>query len=82
MSSTGVLAVTFETPDDYDKIQETDKLSITGLDHFKPRETLTLNITHQDGRHETISLVHTYNANQIQWFIHGSALNMIRATAS
>lgn len=32
-------------------------------------------ITHEDGKKETISLNHTMNESQIEWFKAGSALN-------
>lgn len=73
----GMLAVTFENPSDYDKIQEEDRLSFVDLDAFAPEKPLTLSILHKDGSKEEIKLNHTYGQNQIEWFKAGSALNLI-----
>jgi aconitate hydratase len=74
----GVLGLTFANPADYDKVKEDDKLDIVGLESFAPGQQLTLVIHHADGTTEEIKLNHTYNANQIDWFKAGSALNLIR----
>ena len=74
----GMLALTFANPADYDKIQENDALSILGLTTFAPGKQLTLALTHKDGTTDNISLNHTYNDMQIEWFKAGSALNLIR----
>ena len=74
----GMLALTFQNKDDYDKIQEDDDIRIDGLDSFSPGSTLTMVCTHADGRTDEISCSHTYNQAQIEWFNHGSALNMLR----
>ena len=73
----GVLALTFSNPSDYNKIQEEDRLSITDIDSFSPGKPLHLEIKHNDGSSETIEVLHTYGANQIDWFKAGSALNLI-----
>ena len=73
-----MLALTFANPADYDKIQENDALSILGLTTFAPGKQLTLALTHKDGTTDNISLNHTYNDMQIEWFKAGSALNLIR----
>lgn len=74
----GMLALTFQDKDDYDKIQEDDDIRIDGLDSFSPGSTLTMVCTHADGRMDEIPCGHTYNQAQIEWFKHGSALNMLR----
>jgi aconitate hydratase len=74
----GLLALTFANPADYDKIQETDILSIKGLKTFAPGVPLTLVIKHADGKEESVALNHTYNGNQIGWFKAGGALNCLR----
>ncbi|MBL7944768.1 MAG: hypothetical protein JNN32_01810, partial [Flavobacteriales bacterium] len=40
---------------------------------------LTLVLNHKDGSKDTIQVNHTYNAQQIEWFKAGGALNIIRA---
>lgn len=74
----GILALTFADPKDYDKIEEDDTFTIQGLNTFAPGKPLTLLIRHSNGKEETISLNHTYNQNQIEWFKAGSALNILR----
>jgi len=78
----GVLAVTFSTPMDYDKIREDDVIDIEGLATFTPLSQLTLVVTHSDGTVDRISLTHTYNETQIDWFKAGSALNFERKTSA
>jgi len=75
----GMLALTFANPADYDRIQEDDTLDILGLTSFAPGKPLTLQLTHADGSTEQFAVNHTYNAQQIEWFKAGSALNIIRA---
>jgi len=73
----GVLALTFRTMSDYDKIQEDDRFDILGLIDFKPSQALFLTAHHVDGTEDKIIMDHTYNLNQIKWFKAGSALNCI-----
>lgn len=75
----GVLALHFVNPSDYDKIQEEDRLSIAGLSQLTPGKNLTLEVKHSNGSVDKIEVRHTYNAEQIKWFVAGSALNLIRA---
>ena len=74
----GVLALTFHEPDDYEKILEDDKISLINLDDLEPQKQVTCIITHNDGNKDEILLNHSYNESQIQWFKHGSALNVLR----
>ncbi|RDJ39022.1 MAG: aconitate hydratase [Crenarchaeota archaeon] len=74
----GLLALTFENPKDYDKIKENDKISIINLKEMKPSQPVKCVITHDDGTKDEISLVHSYNQMQIEWFRAGSALNVLR----
>ena len=74
----GMLALTFNTESDYDKILENDTFNFIDLDSFSPGKSITLEIVHHDGSNDVISLSHTYNAQQIEWFKEGSALNLIR----
>jgi aconitate hydratase len=76
----GMLAVTFATPADYDKIKEDDTLDVTGLTSFAPGKSLTVVCRHADGSQDEIVVNHTYNAQQIEWFKAGGALNIIRAS--
>lgn len=79
----GMLALTFVNENDYDKIREDDTVEITDLTSFTPDRPLTLVFRHTDGTSDTVKANHTYNANQIEWFRAGSALNlMARSLAS
>lgn len=71
----GMLALTFANKEDYNKIKEDDTFDIVGLTTFSPDKPLTLVLNHSDGSKESITVNHTYNANQIVWFKAGSALN-------
>ncbi len=74
----GVLALVFADPKDYDKIQEDDRIALTDLANLAPGKNVSMTVTHKDGSKETISLKHSYNAEQLKWFRAGSALNLIR----
>ncbi|TGN19753.1 aconitate hydratase [Leptospira idonii] len=75
----GMLALTFANKDDYDKIQEDDIIDINGLTSFSEGKSLTLVLNHKDGSKDEISVNHTYNSQQIEWFKAGAALNLMRA---
>jgi aconitate hydratase len=74
----GVLALTFSNPDDYEKILEDDKISLTNLNELEPQKQVTCIISHGNGNKEEILLNHSYNKSQIEWFKSGSALNVLR----
>ncbi len=78
----GILALVFENKEDYNKIKENDKLSIIGLNDLEPGKPVKCNIKHDDGTMEEISLSHSYNKFQIEWFKAGSALNVLRSRES
>ncbi|MCZ8022410.1 MAG: aconitate hydratase [Cyclobacteriaceae bacterium] len=73
----GMLALTFANKADYDKIKEDDVIDIVGLTKFAPEKPLEIVLHHSDGSKDTILANHTYNANQIEWFKAGSALNLM-----
>ncbi len=75
----GMLGLTFANPSDYDLIQEDDTIDILGLTSFAPGMQLQVAFNHADGSFDTISVNHTYNEGQIEWFKAGSALNLIKA---
>ncbi|MCW3087013.1 MAG: aconitate hydratase [Sediminibacterium sp.] len=74
----GMLALTFAEKTDYDKVLEDDTIDIIGLTDFTPGKPLTLIFHHIDGSQHIISVNHTYNQQQIEWFKAGAALNIIR----
>jgi aconitate hydratase len=72
----GLLALTFSNSDDYDKIREDDRLSLTGLDNLKAGTPVACTLHHSDGTTESLSLDHSFADSQIEWFRVGSALNL------
>ena len=76
----GMLALTFANKEDYNKIQEDDRIDVLGLTSFAPGVPLTLAFNHKDGSKDEIKANHSYNAQQIEWFKAGGALNIIRAS--
>jgi len=75
----GMLALTFADKDDYEKVQEDDVIDIIGLNEFAPGKPLTVVLHHKDGSRHEITVNHTYNEQQIEWFKAGGALNVIRS---
>lgn len=71
----GMLALTFADKDDYQKVQEDDRISIIGLKDFAPGKPLTVVLKHKDGSTDEFLANHSYNTTQIAWFKAGSALN-------
>jgi aconitate hydratase len=76
----GMLGITFANTADYDKIKEDDTIDVLGLTRFAPGVQLTIALTHADGSKEEFKVNHSYNAQQIEWFKAGGALNIIRAS--
>ncbi len=74
----GMLALTFADKNDYDKIKEDDSIDIIGLTSFAPNKSLQIVLHHADGSTDIIEVNHSYNAQQIEWFKAGAALNIIR----
>ena len=74
----GMLGITFANEADYDLIQEDDTFNFVDLKDFAPGKQITVELVHADGSKDTIMANHTYNAQQIEWFKEGSALNLIK----
>ena len=74
----GLLPLVFENPADYDKVQETDRISIVGLKDLAPGKPVTVILHHADGKDETIRCRHSFSTEQITWFKAGAALNLLR----
>jgi aconitate hydratase len=74
----GMLALTFDNKEDYNKILEDDIIDITGLTEFTENKPLGITLHHKDGTTYSFKVNHTYNAPQIEWFKAGGALNIIR----
>jgi aconitate hydratase len=74
----GMLGITFSNENDYDLIQEDDTFHFVDLADFSPGKPLNIEVVHADGTKDTIMANHTYNAQQIEWYAEGSALNLIK----
>jgi aconitate hydratase len=72
----GLLALTFQSPGDYDRIREDDRLSLVGLRDMAPGKPVECLVKHADGTSETLRLSHSFSASQLDWFRKGSALNL------
>jgi len=73
----GILALTFTNQSDYDRIKESDTISIVGLANLEQEKPVKCIIHHEDSNEE-ILLNHSYNKSQIEWFRSGAALNVLR----
>ncbi len=71
----GVLPLTFIDPADYDRFEQNDRVSVTGLAALEPGKPVTVQIKKPDGRVEEIRVKHSLTREQIAWFKAGSALN-------
>ncbi len=71
----GVLPLTFQDPADYDKLEQSDRVSIVGLAGLEPGKPVTVRIKKANGRTEELQLRHSLTREQIGWFRAGSALN-------
>jgi aconitate hydratase len=74
----GVLSLRFADPALYEKVQEQDRVSLRGLSQLAPGRSLTITFHHADGSEDSGEVGHTLNADQIDWFRAGSALNLLR----
>jgi aconitate hydratase len=76
----GILPLTFADPGDFDRVEEGDRVSVTGLAELAPGSPVRVVFHHDDGREDVAIVHHTLNEEQIAWFQAGSALNELRAT--
>ena len=73
----GILALTFADPKDYEKIEQQDRISVTGLNSLAPGKPVQVIIHKTDGKALTIQANHSITEQQIAWFKAGSALNAL-----
>jgi aconitate hydratase len=73
----GILALTFADPKDYEKIEQQDRISVTGLSTLAPGKPVQVTIHKADGKSLTIQANHSITEQQIAWFKAGSALNAL-----
>jgi aconitate hydratase len=77
-----MLPLTFADPKDYDRISGHDRLSILGLSDLQPGKPLKVLVKPAGGKAPfEITVNHTFNEEQIDWFKYGSALNRMKAMA-
>lgn len=74
----GLLPLVFEDPADYDKVQESDRISIVGLKDLAPGRPVTVVLHHAGGKDESMRCRHSFSTEQIAWFRAGAALNLLR----
>jgi aconitate hydratase len=75
----GLLPLCFEDPADYEKVQERDRVSVTGLGSLAPGRPVRVVLHHAGGEEQEIATRHSLSEEQIAWFRAGSALNLLRA---
>ncbi|KAJ9150397.1 hypothetical protein NKR23_g3669 [Pleurostoma richardsiae] len=76
----GMLALTFDSIADYDKIKEEDVISLLDADDgdLQPGKQVTMEVVSKDGSRWQAKLNHSYHKHQIDWLRAGSALNYIK----
>ncbi|ODV95977.1 hypothetical protein PACTADRAFT_67012 [Pachysolen tannophilus NRRL Y-2460] len=75
----GLLPLNFVDKSAYEKINPDDEIDIIGLTELAPGKNLTMRVHPKNGEAWETPLSHTYNAQQIEWFKYGSALNKMAA---
>jgi aconitate hydratase len=75
----GILPLTFSDKNDYEKIEQNDKVTITDLEKLSPGSTVFVTLQKVDGSTINIATKHSLSEEQIKWFENGSALNYIKA---
>ena len=73
----GLLPLTFADPADYDRVLETDRVSITGLASLRPGAPVRAVLHHVGGVDEAIEARHSLSEEQVGWFKAGSALGAL-----
>lgn len=73
----GILALTFADVKDYEKIEQQDRISITGLQGLAPGKPVPVTIHKAGGQALTFQANHSMTEQQIAWFKAGSALNAL-----
>ncbi|MSO59068.1 MAG: aconitate hydratase [Ilumatobacteraceae bacterium] len=74
----GLIPLTFADPAIYDALEESDTISVLNLPPI-PDTPVKCVINKSDGRTIEFAAKHTFSNEQVEWFIAGSALNIVRA---
>ena len=69
----GILPLTFDNKEDYNLINQEDKLTIQDPSDLEPDKQVIVNIEKPDGNHISIKTNHSLSEEQITWFKAGSA---------
>jgi len=75
----GILPLTFNNKEDYELINQEDKLTIQDPSNIKPDKQVIVDIERPDGEKISIVTNHSLSEEQITWFKAGSALNYIKS---
>ena len=75
----GILPLVFDDKNDYEKIEQFDKITIKSLSDIKVDTPIEIVLEKENGEHETIKANHSLSSDQISWFFAGSALNYIKS---
>ncbi len=73
----GILPLAFADPKDYDKFEQSDRVSVVGLSGLAPGKPVQVIIHKTNGQEATIQTHHSLTEQQIKWFKAGSALNAL-----
>ena len=75
----GILPLVFEDKNDYEKIEQFDKMTISSLKDIAVDTPVEIILEKENGETETIKANHSLSEDQIAWFFAGSALNYIKS---
>ena len=75
----GILPLVFEDKNDYEKIEQFDKMTIGSLKDIAVDTSIEIILEKENGETETIKANHSLSEDQIAWFFAGSALNYIKS---
>ncbi len=75
----GILPLVFEDKNDYEKIEQFDKMTIRSLKDIAVDTPIEIILEKENGETETIKANHSLSEDQIAWFFAGSALNYIKS---
>jgi aconitate hydratase len=73
----GLVPLTFADPATYDLIGQDDRINVLGLPPV-PGQPVQCQIVKPDGSTIDFSAIHTFSPEQVEWFVAGSALNIVR----
>ncbi|KAI4714446.1 hypothetical protein J4E89_000126 [Alternaria sp. Ai002NY15] len=79
----GMLPLTFANPQDYDRIQLGDRITLQGVEdgELRPGRQASMRVVRANNAGEWIApLNHSYSNGQLKWLRAGSALNHIKQT--